>query len=194
VDPPRYENALNQQSYNPATYTDDGGIYERSNLLPYHQSSNYGSVPAPRNRKTISIPLGLFVLAAISLIIVTIYFQPQHVRDRIRREWEAEERAHQVMRDFWNSERQAIAAEREKLRRERTDHENRERQEEEEKRALIVWQDLKASTQCLRYGTREYTATLAQVSLGLDPLKECWKKSIDIHGRQVFPSRCDTQV
>ena len=93
-----------------------------------------------------------------------------------------------------NLEREEIAAEWDKLRRERADQENRERQEEEEKRALIVWQDLTASTQCLRYGTREYSAKLAHVPIGLDPLKECWKKSIDIHGRQIFPSRCDTQV
>lgn len=84
--------------------------------------------------------------------------------------------------------------EREQWRRERIDHENRQHQEEEEKRTLIVWQDLKVSTQYLRYGTKEYSATLAQVPFGMDPLKECWKKSIDIHGRQIFPSRCDTQV
>ncbi|KAF8811608.1 hypothetical protein BYT27DRAFT_7208251 [Phlegmacium glaucopus] len=86
-----------------------------------------------------------------------------------------------------------MAADRENWRKERADHHNREHQEEEEKRAMIVWQDLKPSYRCLRYGTREYSATLAQVPIGLDHLKECWNKSIDIHGRQVFPSRCDTQ-
>ena len=35
---------------------------------------------------------------------------------------------------------------------------------------------------------------LAHVPLGLDPLKECWKKSIDIRGQQILPSRCDAQV
>ena len=212
VNPPLYENDLHQQRYNTAAYTDG------SDLLP--QIPNYGSVPAQRQKKgsqTLKISFGFFLLAAISLTIVAFYFYPRQldVHDRIRREWEAEERAHQVMRDAWDSEhqamvvergswqkeragyileREAISAERDQWRRERTDRENRERQEEEEKRALIVWQDLKASTQCLRYGTREYSATLAHVSLGMDPLKECWKKSIDIHGRQIFPSRCDTQV
>ena len=140
---------------------------------------------------------------------------PSTTHEKLRSEWEAEEHAHQVLRDTWNSERQAIVvergtwqkeradhileresivAEREQWRRERIDHENRERREEEEKRALIVWQDLKASSKCLRYGTREYSATLAHVTLGMDPLKECWKKSIDIHGRQIFPSRCETEV
>ena len=93
-----------------------------------------------------------------------------------------------------NLEREAAAAEREQWRKDRVEHEKRQHQEEEEKRALIVWENLTPSTKCLRYGTREYSATLTHVSIGLDPLQECWKKSIDIHGRQMFPSRCDTQV
>jgi hypothetical protein len=160
--------------------------------------------------------LCFFMLVAMFLFSASFVSCPttKQTHAKLRREWEAEERAHQVMRDAWTSERQAmvveretwqkeradqilereaIAAEREQWRRERTDHENRERQEEEEKKALIVWQDIKASTQCLRYGTREYSATLARVPPGVDPLQECWKKSIDIHGRQIFPSRCDTE-
>jgi len=128
--------------------------------------------------------------------------------ESIRREWDAEGRRNQierkamaVEREAWQKERadhrlerEALAVEREHWIKERADHENRERQEEEGKRALMVWQDLKPSSRCLRYGTREYSATLAQVSPGLDPLKECWKKSIDIHGQQMLPSRCETQV
>ena len=246
VDPPLYEN---QRSYHPSAYEDGHDSYESSSLLP-QQSSDYGSVPVPRNPKglnTLSKPLGFFLLVLIIMGIVTFYFYPQS-------DWEAEQHAHQVMRAVWNSERQAmvkergtwqkerddhvleretiaaerekwrrertehdnrerqereeiaaereklerdqkaIAAEREKWLRERTDHQNRERQEEEEKRALIIWQNFKASTGCLRYGTREYTATLANVPHYMDPLQECWKKSIDIHGRSIFPSRCDTEV
>ena len=148
-------------------------------------------------------------------IIFLFYPSNRQIRDNIRREWEAEERNHQVMRDAWSSERQAMvveratwqkeradhnlerevmAAERERWRKEQEDHDNRGRQEEEEQRKLLVWKDLTASTQCLRYGTREYSATLANVANGLDPLKECWTKSINIHGREVFPSRCETEV
>ena len=171
----------------------------------------------PKTFLTTSKLLYFFLLVAIILFGVSFIPCPstKQTHEKLRREWEAEERAHQVICDSWNSERQAmvvergtwqkeradhilereaIAAEREQWNRERTDHENRERQEEEEKRALIVWQDLKASTGCLRYETREYSAMLADVPLGMDPLKECWKKSIDIHGRSIFPSRCDTEV
>ena len=159
----------------------------------------------------------IFLLIAIGLSTLIFLFSPstEQIHENIRRQWEAEERDHQVLRDAWNSERQAmvieraawqreraahnleresVEAERERWRREREDHESRERREEEEKRGLLVWKDLKASTQCLRYGTREYSATLANVARGLDPVKECWNKSVDIHGRQVFPSRCQTEV
>ena len=128
----------------------------------------------------------------INLFLAAIYFNPTN--QQARREWQAEEREHQVLRDAWTSERNAMVMEREQWRKERQDHENRQQREEEEKRALIVWEDFTPSNKCLRYGTREYSATLSHVPLGLDPLKECWKKSIDIHGRQIFPSRCDTQV
>ena len=98
------------------------------------------------------------------------YPSNRQIRDNIRREWEAEERNHQVMRDAWSSERQAMvveratwqkervdhnsepevmAAERERWRKEQEDHENRGRQEEGEQIKLLVWKDLTASTQCL---------------------------------------------
>lgn len=141
--------------------------------------------------------MGFFLVIAISLFIAGNFFYPTiqaRAHDEIRRKWEAEEREHQALRYAWDTERMAMAMEREQWRNERWDHENRQRQEEEEKRALIVWENLTPSNRCLRYGTREYSATLAHVPLGLDPLKECWKKSINIRGRQIFPSRCDTQV
>ena len=203
--PPPY-NAANHRGHTPTAYTD----CERQSLLDHGESSE------PKTSLNMSKLLCFFLLLAI-ILFSTSFVTPsmEQTHEKFRREWEAEERAHQVMRDAWNSEHQAIVvergtwqkeradhileresitAEREQWRRERTDHENRERQEEEEKRALIVWQDLRASTKCLRYGTREYSATLAHVPLGMDPLKECWKKSIDIHGRRIFPSRCDTEV
>lgn len=182
---------------------------ERNGLLPNNGRS--------KTSYTVAKLLGIFIFVCVILSGVVFVFYPSDVqaREKIRREWEAEERGHQIIRDAWiserkatvvereawekeraehNLEREAMAAEREQWRKQRADHENRERQEEEEKRGLIIWQDLTASSRCLRYGTREYSATLANIPFGLDPLKECWKKSIDIHGRQVFPSRCDTQV
>lgn len=190
--PPPYQNTPNQRSYYPAHN-------ESVNLLS-SQHSSYGLVPKPRKPSAITRLLRFFLtISILSLFIAAILFYPtfQRVQDKIRREWEhweAEEREHQVLRDAWNLERNAMVMEREQWRKEREDHENRQRREEEEKRALIVWDNLTPSDKCLRYGTREYSATLAQVPIGLDPLEECWKKSIDVHGRQILPSRCDTQV
>ena len=57
-----------------------------------------------------------------SLIIVMIYFYPQNVLSRIRRQWESEEHAHQVVRDAWNSERQEMVVERRTWQKEPADH------------------------------------------------------------------------
>ena len=195
--PPPYQNTSNQRGYNPSAHTCGRDNNESDNLFS-SQHSTYGSlgVPTPRKPNTTRL-FRFFLIIAISLFIAAIFFfypTTKEAHDKIRREWEAEELEHQALRDAWNSERKAIVMEREQWRKERLDHENRQRREEEEKRALIFWENLTPSNKCLRYGTREYSATLAHVPLGLDPLKECWKKSIDIHGRQILPSRCDNHV
>jgi hypothetical protein len=74
--------------------------------------------------------------------------------------------------------------------------EEQKRQEREElarKRASIAWIGLEPG-HCLRYKLKEYTATLSHVPLGLDGMEECWNKSIEIQGRQWFPSKCEDQV
>jgi len=65
-----------------------------------------------------------------------IFFYPVH--DEIRSEWAAEEHD-QVLRDAWNSERKAMTVEMEQ---ERAYPVNRELREEEEKRLLIVWENI----------------------------------------------------
>ena len=75
MNPPLYEDALNQQGYNPATDKDGRKLTrnnrENSNLLP-QQSSNNGSALA-KISLTITILLGFFLITAISMIIVTIH-------------------------------------------------------------------------------------------------------------------------
>ena len=115
MNPPFYEDALNQQGYNPATDKDGRNNHENSNLLP-QQSSNNGSALASRKPKiilTITILLGFFLITAISMIIVTFRFHFKRDQGRIGREWNAEERAHQVIRDTWKLERQAMVVARE---------------------------------------------------------------------------------
>ena len=79
----------------------------------------------------------------------------------------------------------------------RASREERERQRHDDevtkRREGLSWEGL-APARCLRYATREYTAVLAHVPLGFDALAECRNKTVNIHGRDLLPSRCEDQV
>ena len=79
----------------------------------------------------------------------------------------------------------------------RASREEQERQRHDDeatkKREGLSWEGL-APARCLRYATREYTAVLAHVPLGFDALAECRNKTVNIHGRDLLPSRCEDQV
>ena len=79
------------------------------------------------------------------------------------------------------------------LRARHEEHERQRHDDEIKKREGISWEGL-AAARCLRYATREYTAVLAHVPLGFDALEECRKKTINIHGRDLLPSRCEDKV
>jgi hypothetical protein len=100
--------------------------------------------------------------------------------------WDAERATMEEERKGWAKERE----EREKRRQEQ---ERQQHDDEVKKRQGITWEGLQAA-QCLRYATREYTAVLSHVPLGVDALEECRKKPLQIHGKQLFPSRCEDQV
>jgi len=69
-----------------------------------------------------------------------------------------------------------------------------EREELERKRSLIAWGDLQASTMCTSYQTKVYTATLYNVPFGVDPIEECYKRTIEINGHQEKPTLCEDRV
>jgi len=90
-----------------------------------------------------------------------------------------------------------IESERKQWALEREDHDRaarREHDELERKRNLIAWGDLKPSPVCTRYQTKEYTATLYNVPFGVDPIEECYKRTIEINGHQEKPILCEDQV
>jgi hypothetical protein len=174
--PPDYGSVCSHCHSLTTTYHGDS---ERNSLLVQPKASH------TKTKLLYNLLIFLGFLAIIQVVPTLLVSITGVVREREAR---LKERA------AYNLEREAVAAEREQWRKERADYENRQRRKEDEKRSLLVWQDLKASSRCLRYGTREYSATLTHVALGLDPLKECWKKGVDIHGRHIFPSRCDTVV
>ena len=105
-------------------------------------------------------------------------------RERERREWNGE-------RKRWEQERQEREAEEKKR---QVEKEEKHREEEERKRVNLYWEDLKATPKCIRYGTREYTAKLANLSQGYDPLKGCLETKGDIHGVKMLPDRCENKV
>ena len=122
----------------------------------------------------------------------------------VRQAWNIEELNHSKERDEWALE----VAKHQELRAQmnheeatwedrRASREERERQRHDDevtkKREGLSWEGL-APARCLRYATREYTAVLAHVPLGFDALAECRNKTVNIHGRDLLPSRCEDQV
>ncbi|KAF9524332.1 hypothetical protein CPB83DRAFT_861400 [Crepidotus variabilis] len=78
-----------------------------------------------------------------------------------------------------------------KLEHERFEDDRRRFKEEEERRLkALTWDGLSGDHTCSRYGTRQYRATLSHTPLGLN---ECYKKPIEIHGKEVLPQYCDVQ-
>jgi len=115
----------------------------------------------------------------------------------IREQWIEEEKMHELKRlkmskdvSKWEEERDDIEADRKKWAQERLDEAMKKHEDEEKKRNDLVWDGLTPASRCLSYGTREYTATLSNVAVGLDPLVECAKKPISIHGKEILPSSC----
>ncbi|KAF8967443.1 hypothetical protein BDZ97DRAFT_1803342 [Flammula alnicola] len=117
--------------------------------------------------------------------------------------WEAERTSMEAERREWAREREQHARRIEEERRERArrieeerrEHARRieeERREQIRKRERITWDGLEPRN-CLRYGVKEYTATLAHVPLGFDAIEECSKKSVMIHGKEWLPYHCENQ-
>jgi hypothetical protein len=109
----------------------------------------------------------------------------------------------QGMQAVWNRTREAheqwvsdANAERnhwDEDRRQRQEQDRLEHEEHERKRHEIQWQGFQRH-RCVRYGTREYTATLANVSLGFNAVDECLSKTMRINGRDMQPNHCDDPV
>ncbi|KAF4610122.1 hypothetical protein D9613_010403 [Agrocybe pediades] len=101
--------------------------------------------------------------------------------------WYREANAHERLRSHmleestaWKNEKIARDAERAQWER-----------KQKEGREGIAWEGFVRSDRCLRYGTREYTATLTHVPLGFDAMAECMKKPAFINGRELLPTRCE---
>ncbi|KAJ7883229.1 hypothetical protein B0H14DRAFT_2339709 [Mycena olivaceomarginata] len=64
--------------------------------------------------------------------------------------------------------------------------------EEARVRERFYWADLKADQRCLRYGTRVYSARLANVPRQYDPVEACTETAIEINGQKILsPHQCE---
>jgi len=59
-------------------------------------------------------------------------------------------------------------------------------------RQSLSWTDFHGESRCLRYGVREYMATLGNVPRDLDPISECQAKTVWINGRDIVPHHCES--
>ncbi|KIM37987.1 hypothetical protein M413DRAFT_249252 [Hebeloma cylindrosporum] len=106
--------------------------------------------------------------------------------------WEAERASMEQQRKAMAKEREGWAKEREERGRRQKEEERKKHDDEDKKREGITWEGLQGG-RCSRYETREYTAVLSHVPLGVDAMEVCRRKPIVVHGRSLLPSRCEDQ-
>ena len=118
------------------------------------------------------------------------------LHDRLQHQWANEVKRWEIAREAWEVEARRHVEQKQRFEQEQQEMERQERKQREEEdrmRNSITWTGLEPGS-CLRYGMKEYIATLSRVPLGFDSIEECQKKPIGIHGRQWYPSRCEDQV
>ena len=99
--------------------------------------------------------------------------------ERVRRERMAEERE-------WQRKKQS---------REREEAEWIEREKRRRERMRLYWDDIRSDPHCIAHGTRKYTARLANLQPGIDPIEACKTTPFTIHGVTYdSPAHCEDHV
>ncbi|KAI6019535.1 hypothetical protein BKA83DRAFT_4307353 [Pisolithus microcarpus] len=107
-----------------------------------------------------------------------------HVQENLRREWQREEEEQRHKREEWKWE----VEEHERLERERRDQEKRKRQKMD-----MFWDQVEAH-HCTTYGTKGYTAYLANLPIDYpNRIEACKETKLEIHGGSYFPKHCEDQ-
>ncbi|KAJ7646517.1 hypothetical protein FB45DRAFT_890666 [Roridomyces roridus] len=197
--PPSYQST-------PPRDAEESYTNERTVLLLHRPTPPPSNGTGAKNR---SCRLPSVVYLLLIAILFFIHFRPgddalnPSVRNRIRREWEAELREHEVVRQRWEEERRELDEKWDELLRDRETwvheceigrrEEERKRKEEEDRvRAAFAWDGIVAGRTCLRYGTRQYTARIVNIPREYDPLKACSETEVDIHGvKMASPHWCE---
>jgi len=125
-----------------------------------------------------------------------------NVRDRIRSDWDYEWRQHEALehihrqqQERWKKDEIAHGKLIREWAQERDAHEReikeREAREEEERQRLNLFWVNEESHGCTTYGTREYTAWLANVPSGYRRRVEACKATpLEVHGLSYLPHTC----
>ncbi|EIW74518.1 hypothetical protein CONPUDRAFT_140369 [Coniophora puteana RWD-64-598 SS2] len=124
----------------------------------------------------------------------------EHEREEVRKEWQCEAVEHErfererQQREAREHEEARQKWEREVIEHECEERERRKREWEERQKMGFFWMDIEA-THCVRYGTRKYTARLANVPDGFEPRVEaCEETELSINGKVKGPTRCEDRV
>ncbi|KAF8963502.1 hypothetical protein BDZ97DRAFT_1820228 [Flammula alnicola] len=121
------------------------------------------------------------ILGAVIIFFIGYYTDMLFDMER-RRQWDREEENRNIVREAWEEEGRGIRNDRirwDQERKNKEDQESYEREEESRKRRGIGWDGLHPPGCC---ATRRWNTP------------RCQNKSIRIHGRGIFPSRCEDQV
>ncbi|KAI6103023.1 hypothetical protein F5141DRAFT_244997 [Pisolithus sp. B1] len=108
-----------------------------------------------------------------------------------REEWKWEEEEQRHKREDWKWEEEERKYKREEWKREAEEH---DREKRERQRMGMFWDQVEAQ-RCTTYGTREYTAYLANLPIDYPHrIEACRETMLEIHGKSYFPKRCEDQV
>ena len=148
-----------------------------------------------RSQRSLSFLLGMLigVLVATTLLQITTFsvwkgsLDPETL-ERLRREFAEDERHRVALREEWAREDRTRLRKAQQWEVERRKHEEDKRHWAEELSHTLggLWVNSRASDQCIAYGTREYTATLDEISA-------CQRAPMAAHGQLVTAQQCEIE-
>jgi hypothetical protein len=115
------------------------------------------------------------------------------VRDRIRHEWSIELNNHNQAMERAKAEEQEWLEK--KQRRELEEAERIKKEERERERMRLYWDDVQGDEQCTAHETRKYSARLANLLPGIDPIAACKATTFTSHNVTYdAPDYCEDRV
>ncbi|KAG1729265.1 hypothetical protein EDB19DRAFT_125373 [Suillus lakei] len=191
----RYDNP---PAYNPTSSSEETPLIPNE---PSHLHQSFKSLIRLIRRFQTALIVIITASIAIGIIYASVFnacndpLDPD-VRNRIRKEWEFELLKRAETERRWQLEDSERIRLREQWGREAEEHkrEMEERRKHEEEGCLrlnTVWTDLESHT-CTSYGTREYTARLANIpSYYNRRVDACMAAPVQIHGVEYTPKWCE---